>query len=177
MRGTPGLEGTRIGVCRKPGHGHDFRGELRPGGQGPAVAQQRILLLLAAAEAMRERIVGSRLQHIGVARGIGGKWRALVALGLLAGVLRAGLANGGAAPGLDAACNHHLGLTRLQQTHGHGHGIQARAALGIDGVRGAAIGQACGQCQHARRVAASAQGVADDDRVHGVGRQAALLQQ
>ena len=70
-----------------------------------------------------------------------------------------------AAPGFHAAGNDDRGLTRRQQAHGHRYRVYPGAALRIDRKGRTAFGQARGQCDHAGRIAACAQRIAEHDRV------------
>ncbi|MPN12701.1 hypothetical protein SDC9_160020 [bioreactor metagenome] len=81
-------------------------------------------LQLSPREAMGKGMIGSGLQQIGVLCRVGRKRRALIGLGRVVGVQGACLANGRAAPGLHAACDHYLGLTGGDQAHAHADGIK-----------------------------------------------------
>ena len=141
------------------------------------MAVQCIGFLLRTRVAVLCRIACGRQKHVWVLCGCGGKRGAFVGHCFITGMQRAVHANGGATPSFHATCNHHLGLSRGDQTDAHADGIEARAALGINGVGRAGLGQACMQRQHTCGVAPCAQGVAHNDGVNVRGVYARSLKQ
>ena len=140
------------------------------------MAVQGVGVLRAAGQRLVRGSVGSGVEHVGVARGPGGEGRLLVGLRRLraAGAVHT---DGGAAPGFSAASQYHLGLAQRQQAAGLGDGVHPGAALRVHGQCLGAFGQASGQRQQSRWVAARAQGIAQHHGIHRVGGQAGLRQQ